>query len=86
MAAVFTTSAHAQNYGSIRSCIDAGVDSIEHGSELDVATVAMLRERRIYLDMAPLHRLEAAGKEFADSTTHFQDALNDVLAGGKKLF
>ena len=26
------------------------------------------------------------GKEFADSTTHFQDALNDVLAGGKKLF
>ena len=26
------------------------------------------------------------GKEFADTTTHFQDALNDVLAGGKKLF
>ena len=26
------------------------------------------------------------GKEFAESTSHFQDALNDVLAGGKKLF
>lgn len=26
------------------------------------------------------------GKEFADSTTHFQEALNDVLAGGKKIF
>jgi len=26
------------------------------------------------------------GREFAESTTHFQDALNDVLAGGKKLF
>jgi hypothetical protein len=30
--------------------------------------------------------VEQIGREFADSTTHFQDALNDVLAGGKKLF
>lgn len=26
------------------------------------------------------------GKEFADTTSHFQEALNDVLAGGKKIF
>lgn len=26
------------------------------------------------------------GEEFAESTTHFQDALNDILAGGQKLF
>jgi hypothetical protein len=26
------------------------------------------------------------GKEFAEGTTHFQDALNDVLAGGAKIF
>lgn len=26
------------------------------------------------------------GKDFAESTTHFQDALNDVLAGGTRLF
>jgi hypothetical protein len=26
------------------------------------------------------------GKEFAETTTHFQDALNDVLSGGKKIF
>ena len=26
------------------------------------------------------------GKEFADTTTHFQDALNDLLAGGQKVF
>jgi hypothetical protein len=26
------------------------------------------------------------GKEFAESTTHFQDALNDLLAGGQKVF
>jgi hypothetical protein len=30
--------------------------------------------------------VDQVGKEFAESTTHFQDALNDVLAGGKKLF
>ncbi|HET9003909.1 MAG TPA: hypothetical protein VFN39_07890, partial [Gemmatimonadaceae bacterium] len=30
--------------------------------------------------------VEQVGREFADGTTHFQDALNDVLAGGKKIF
>jgi hypothetical protein len=30
--------------------------------------------------------VEQIGREFAETTTHFQDALNDVLAGGKKLF
>ena len=27
-----------------------------------------------------------AGKEFAETTTHFTDALNDILADGKKIF
>jgi hypothetical protein len=30
--------------------------------------------------------LDQVGKEFAESTTHFQDALNEVLAGGQKIF
>lgn len=30
--------------------------------------------------------VDQIGKEFAESTTHFQDALNDLLAGGQKLF
>lgn len=30
--------------------------------------------------------VEQMGKEFAENTTHFQDALNDVLAGGAKIF
>jgi hypothetical protein len=30
--------------------------------------------------------VEQVGREFAEGTTHFQDALNDVLAGGKKIF
>lgn len=30
--------------------------------------------------------VDQVGKEFAESTTHFQDALNDLLAAGKKIF
>ena len=30
--------------------------------------------------------IDQVGKEFADSTSHFQDALNDLLGGGKKMF
>jgi hypothetical protein len=30
--------------------------------------------------------VEQVGREFADSTMHFQEALNDVLAGGRKIF
>ncbi len=26
------------------------------------------------------------GKEFAEATTHFTDALNDILAGGQRIF
>jgi len=30
--------------------------------------------------------VEQVGRDFAESTTHFQEALNDVLAGGTKIF
>jgi predicted Zn finger-like uncharacterized protein len=30
--------------------------------------------------------VDQMGKDLAETTTHFQDALNEVLAGGKKLF
>jgi len=30
--------------------------------------------------------VEQVGRAFADSTAHFQEALNDVLAGGRKIF
>ena len=30
--------------------------------------------------------VDQIGREFAESTSHFQDALNDILASGKKLF
>lgn len=30
--------------------------------------------------------VEQVGRDFADSTTHFQDALNEILASGQKVF
>ena len=30
--------------------------------------------------------VDQIGREFAESTTHFTDALNDILAGGQKTF
>jgi hypothetical protein len=30
--------------------------------------------------------VEQVGRDFAESTTHFQDALNDILAGGQRIF
>lgn len=30
--------------------------------------------------------VDQVGRDFADSTTHFQDALNEILAGGQKIF
>ena len=30
--------------------------------------------------------VDQVGREFADSTTHFQDALNEILAAGQKMF
>lgn len=30
--------------------------------------------------------VEQVGKEFAESTAHFQESLNDILAGGRKMF
>jgi hypothetical protein len=30
--------------------------------------------------------VDQVGQEFANSTTHFQEALNDILAGGQKMF
>ena len=30
--------------------------------------------------------VDQVGKDFADSTSHFQDALNDILATGQKIF
>jgi hypothetical protein len=30
--------------------------------------------------------VDQVGREFAEGTTHFQEALNDILAAGNKIF
>jgi hypothetical protein len=30
--------------------------------------------------------VDQVGKDFAESTQHFQEALNEILAGGKRVF
>lgn len=30
--------------------------------------------------------VDQVGREFAESTTHFRDALNEILAGGQQIF
>jgi len=30
--------------------------------------------------------VDQVGREFAETTVHFQDALNDILAGGQRIF
>jgi hypothetical protein len=30
--------------------------------------------------------MDQVGRDFAEATTHFQEALNDILAGGPKIF
>ena len=30
--------------------------------------------------------VDQVGKEFAESTSHFKDALNEILGGGQKIF
>src|SRR5690242_7779112 len=41
--------AHAENIRSIRSALEAGVDSIEHGSELDQAAVEFMKSHGVVL-------------------------------------
>ena len=30
--------------------------------------------------------VDQVGRDFAEATTHFQEALNEILAGGQKMF
>jgi imidazolonepropionase-like amidohydrolase len=41
---------HAENIRSIMAALDAGVDSIEHGSELNPQAIDLMKSRRVYLD------------------------------------
>lgn len=42
--------AHVENLRSIMAALNAGVDSIEHGSELNDQAIDMMKSRHVYLD------------------------------------
>jgi imidazolonepropionase-like amidohydrolase len=42
--------AHAENVRSVMAALNAGVDSIEHGSELDAEAIDFMKTHHIYLD------------------------------------
>src|SRR5262249_49008163 len=44
---------HAGDAPSIRTAIEAGADSIEHGNEVTEEQLALMRDKGIYLDLTP---------------------------------
>jgi len=59
--------AHATRLDGTRSAVLGGVDSIEHGVELDTELVAAMAERRTYL--VTTHSVWRSWQSFADTTT-----------------
>jgi len=53
-------------------------EGLQHGTLKEIFREEIKKSYEEYVDQI--------GKEFADSTTHFADALNDLLAGGQKMF
>jgi hypothetical protein len=53
-------------------------DAIRNGTLKQIFREEIKKSYEEYLDQV--------GKEFAEGTTHFQDALNEILAGGQKMF
>jgi len=58
---------HAENIRSVMAAVDAGVDSIEHGSELNQQAIELMKSHHVYLDptlfvIGNLERMAKAGK------------------------
>jgi imidazolonepropionase-like amidohydrolase len=85
---------HAENIRSIMAALDAGVDSIEHGSELDRQAIDLMKSRHVYLDptlfvIDQLERMAKAGampnfvaaKAGALATRHYASFAMALKAG-----
>jgi len=46
---------HAFGGEGLRSCISAGVDTVEHAIELDEATADLMKKKGIYLELTAYH-------------------------------
>jgi len=80
--------AHAMTHDGARNAVDAGVDSIEHGTALDHETLALMATRGIYFvptAAAQFGSLEAAkGPERDQLELHFE-AFRKELADARQL-
>jgi imidazolonepropionase-like amidohydrolase len=71
-----SVTAHAMGEASIRACINAGIDGIEHGVELTSELAAMMKQRNVYFVptasgvSAVVERMRSAGKTQASEYLH----------------
>jgi imidazolonepropionase-like amidohydrolase len=80
--------AHAMTREGARNAVDAGVDSIEHGSALDSETLALMAKRGVYLvptSAAQFGSLEAAKGPERDALAARFEAFRKELADARQL-
>lgn len=82
---------HSYGGEGLRNCLDAGVDSIEHGLDLDDAAVGKMVEKGIYLvatllpyELEPEEDLRATGGKTSRARIH-ETSFRKALAGGVKI-
>ena len=77
--------AHAYSVAAINNALDAGVDSIEHGSFVDGKTAEKLRERDVYLvpTMSVYASMDEKGPELG-APDYIQRKTKDVLSATRQ--
>jgi imidazolonepropionase-like amidohydrolase len=82
---------HSYGGEGLRNCLEAGVDSIEHGLDLDDAAVEKMVEKRIYLvatllpyELEPEEDLRATGGKTSRARIH-EMSFRKALARGVKI-
>jgi len=80
--------AHAQSREGARNAVEAGVDSIEHGTDLDHETLALMAKRGVYLvptSAAQFGSMETAKGAQRDQMEQRFDAFRKELADARQL-
>lgn len=79
--------AHAYSVEAIQNALDAGVDSIEHGSFIDEETAGRMRERGVYLvpTMSVYAAMSARGPELG-APDYIQRKTAEVLDASREAF
>jgi imidazolonepropionase-like amidohydrolase len=82
---------HSYGGEGLRNCLEAGVDSIEHGIDLDEAAIAKMAEKGIYLvatllpyELEPEEDLRATGGKTSRARLH-EASFRKALAHGVKI-